>query len=103
MENIVALELMRKRSLDPRNEIYYWKDHQQKEVDFVIKIGDKIEECIQVTYAKNKTDIDKRETSSLTKASKKLRCDNLTVITWDYQHDRGGIKYIPLWKWLLEQ
>ncbi len=101
MENIVAVELERYKSADPKQEIYYWKDHQQNEVDFIVKKGKRIMECIQVTYASDPIDIEKREMRSLLKASKELKCKKLLVITWDYEDTKDGIGYIPLWKWLL--
>ena len=101
MENLVAIELMRRRSYWNRSwEIYYWKDHQQREVDFVVKEGEKVKECIQVTYASGKDEIERREIRALEKASGELRCEEKTVITWDYEED-GEIKFVPLWKWLL--
>ncbi|MHC1611263.1 MAG: hypothetical protein ACXQTW_06680 [Candidatus Methanospirareceae archaeon] len=41
------------------------------------------------------------------KASEELNCDDMRVITWDYESDEvefkgRRIKFIPLWKWLLE-
>ena len=102
MENIVAIELQRAKSFDPQLEIYYWKDHQQREVDFIVKKKNSILECIQVTYASNPYDIDKREMRSLLKASQELHCKNLGMITWDYESTENNIHYIPLWKWLLQ-
>ena len=102
MENIVAIELMRRKSYW-RNEweIYYWKDHQGREVDFVVKEGDRVSELIQVTYASGRDEIERREIKALEKASEELKCKRKTVITWDYE-DVGEIKFIPLWKWLLK-
>ena len=94
MENVVALELLRRRE----GKIYYWKDHQQREVDFVVVKGTKVNELIQVTYSVN--DIKKREIESLKKASEELKCKKMKVITWDYEEE-GEIRYTPLWKWLL--
>jgi len=37
----------------------------------------------------------------LDKAGKELECKKKTVITWDYEED-WEIRYVPLWKWLLE-
>ncbi|MEM3238427.1 MAG: hypothetical protein QXX11_05895 [Thermoplasmata archaeon] len=41
------------------------------------------------------------------KASYELKCDNLSVITWDYEDevriDKKKIEFIPLWKWLVEE
>jgi len=102
MENIVAIELMRRKSYWHREwEIYYWKDHQQREVDFVVKEGEKVKELIQVTYASGKDEIERRELKALEKASEELRCKRKTVITWDYEEE-GEVRFVPLWKWLLQ-
>ncbi len=106
MENLVAIEL-KKRELQKEFGIFYWKDYQQREVDFVIKEGLKIKQLIQVTYASDRDEIDKREIKSLLKASELLKCKNLLVITWDYEAEEEikskKIKFIPLWKWLLSR
>ena len=95
MENLVAVELLRRES-----ELYYWKDYQQREVDFVVKEGEKVRELIQVTYASGKDEVERRELRALEKASEELRCKKKTVITWDYEED-GEVRFVPLWKWLL--
>ncbi len=106
MENLVFIEL-KKKELEGKHEIYYWKDYQQREVDFVIKEGIKVKQLIQVTYASDKDEIEKRELKALVAASKELRCNNLLVITWDYEAeekiDSKKIKFLPLWKWLLRE
>jgi len=108
MENLVAVELMRRKSYWFKNqEIYYWKDYQQNEVDFLVKEGEKIKQLIQVTYASNKNEIETREIKGLLKASELLNCKNLVVITWDYEDEitieNRKIVFRPLWKWLLIQ
>lgn len=106
MENTVAVQLQRKVAIEPALEVYYWKDHQQNEVDFVVKKGPKVKQLIQVTYANERHEINERETKSLIKASKELRCKDLKIITWDYEDeeilDKNTIKFIPIWKWLLD-
>lgn len=106
MENIVFLHLLRETNQNPLLTFYYWKDYNQNEVDFIIKDGLKVKELVQVTYASNKDEIDRRETSSLLKASEVIKCDNLSIITWDYEDnikiDNNTIKCVPLWKWLLK-
>ncbi len=105
IENTIAVELIRRKSYENNIEIYYWKDHQQREVDFVIKEGVRTMELIQVTYASGRDEIENREIKSLLKASDELKCKNLKIITWDYEDeiviDNRKIKCIPLWKWLL--
>jgi len=107
MENIVFLELLRRKFYVHSDwELYYWKDHRGREVDFVVKHADKVEELIQVTYASGKNEISERETVALEIACKELKCDNLLVITWDYEGAQsiGGktVTFVPLWKWLLK-
>ena len=104
MENTVFLELVRSKNENPLMDIFYYK-LSDGEVDFVLKKGSKIKQLIQVTYASSKDEIEKREIKSLLKASKELKCKDLLVITWDYEgeekHDKKKIKFIPLWKWLI--
>lgn len=104
-ENLVSLGLKR-HSLNTGAEIYYWKDAQGREVDFVIKQGLKIQQLIQVCYDVTDYDTKKREIKALLRAGKELRCKNLLIITQDREgeEETGGrtIKYLPLWKWLLQ-
>ena len=58
-----------------------------------------VDQLIQVTYATDK--VEERETKSLIKASKELKCKNMIIITWDYEGMVDGIGCLPLWKWLL--
>ena len=71
MENVVAVDLMRRKSYSHSNmEIYYWKDHRQREVDFILKNGGKIEQLMQVTDASGEDEIKRREINSLMTAWK---------------------------------
>jgi len=106
IENIVFLELQRKTNSNPLLEVFYWKDYQQREVDFVIKEGTQINQLIQVTYELTEEN-EKREIRSLLKASRELNCDNLLMITWDQaeviKKNKKKIKQTQLWQWLIEQ
>lgn len=106
MENLVFLELKRAESKGEISAIFYWKDYQGKEVDFVLKEGLKIKQLIQVTYISSFDEIRKQEIKGLIKASEQLKCKDLLVITWDYEDEvkisNKKIKFIPLWKWLLK-
>lgn len=108
MENAVAIELLRRKKYSFNEfEINYWKNHEQKEVDFLIRKNNKILQLIQVTFASHKKEIQERETKNLITASQELKCDNLLIITWDYEteevQEKKKIKFTPLWKWLLAQ
>ncbi len=104
MENAVASELKRVHSQEFR-EVYYWKDYQHNEVDFVVKDKKKILQLIQVSYIADRKNIREREIKSLLKASQELNCNNLLIVTWDFESEEryGGkvIRFVPLWKWLL--
>jgi hypothetical protein len=107
-ENLVAIELMRRKTLSPSLEIYYWQDYSAKEVDFVLKEGPRIKQLIQVCYDIENYDTKIRKLKSLIKAGREIKAgsSNLLVITSDYEgeekFDNKTIKFIPLWKWLLE-
>ncbi len=104
MENIVAVELLRRFSTSPTVKIYYLKINE-KEVDFVLKEGLGIRQLIQVSYVSSKDEISKREIAALLKAGEELKCGNLIIITWDIEEqirmNGKTVKLIPLWKWLL--
>jgi predicted AAA+ superfamily ATPase len=107
MENTVFTELLRRKLyFNPNWELYYWKDHTGKEIDFVVKNAESICQLIQVTYASSKNEIDQRELDSFRVASTEMKCDNMLVITWDYEGntivDEKVVEFIPLWKWLLK-
>lgn len=109
MENVVYLELLRRKT--PLLEFFYWKNLQQEEVDFVINEKGQTKELIQVCSDVSDSETKRRETRSLLKASKELKCKNLLIVTRDYESEeeqewfdiRGKIKFIPLWKWLLSR
>jgi len=106
MENLVAIELQRTKSISPLIEIFYWKDQQGREVDFVIRDGLAVKQLIQVTNASNREEIQKREITGLLRAEEEFKCSNLLVITWEYEGEDmvedKKIVYRPLWKWLIE-
>ncbi len=107
MENLVFLEL-KKMELENRiDEIFYWKDYQGREVDFVVKEELNVRKVIQVTYASDMDEIERREIIGLVKAADIFKKDRpeLVVITWNYEAEEEikgkKIKFVPLWKWLL--
>ncbi|MBO3755195.1 MAG: ATP-binding protein [Candidatus Brockarchaeota archaeon] len=104
MENVVAVELLRRFSTSPTTRIYHVKVNE-REVDFAVKEGLKINQLIQVSYVSDRDEISKREIEALLKAGLELKCNNLSIITWDVEEQINvngkTIKLIPLWKWLL--
>ncbi|MEO0115208.1 MAG: ATP-binding protein [candidate division WOR-3 bacterium] len=103
-ENVVFQELQRRFKED---EIFYWRDEKQREVDFVIKKGLKPEMLLQVAYDVEDFETKRRETTALLRASNVLQCNRLIIITADYETEEKmkgkRIKFLPLWKWLLSE
>ena len=93
-ENLVLIELKRREK-----NIYYWKN--RNEVDFVIKNNNQTLVAMNVTYS---DEIDEREIRGLKefKTEFKSKITELVILTKDMKKEEGGIKFIPLWKWLLE-
>lgn len=107
LENLVAVELQRRRSYwEPDLEVFYWKDHGQREVDFVLKQGRAVRQLLQVTRISDRLELDPRELEALTRAGEALRCDRLTVLTWDLEDelrsDGKRIELRPVVDWLLD-
>jgi len=100
VENIVAVELLR-RGFD----LYYWKSRQQEEVDFVLKKGTQVNNCIQVCYEIKTVDTKQRELKALLKAMDTFQIRDGVIITGtleeQHQIDNKTIHFYPLWKWLL--
>ncbi|MCS7385433.1 MAG: ATP-binding protein [archaeon GB-1867-005] len=103
MENLVFMHLLRDFG---RNKISYYKTINGQEVDFVIRENSRVKQLIQVCYEIEDFNVKEREVKSLLRASRDLSCNNLLIITYDYEDvERIGNRKIifkPLWKWLLK-
>jgi predicted AAA+ superfamily ATPase len=106
LENAAFIELQHRKAKNPLLEIFYWQDYKKREVDFVIMQGRDIQELIQVCDRIDDFRAKERETRALVNASEQLKCDKLSVLTFDYEKEENinGKKVIfkPLWKWLIE-
>lgn len=104
-ENAVFLELKRRSYLDPNLELYYWKNAQHEEVDFLIKADTKVKELIQVCWDISDMNTKKRELRALLKALEEFNLENGLVITEDFEGEEiigdKKIRYVSLYKWLL--
>jgi predicted AAA+ superfamily ATPase len=102
MENAVFLELIR-RGLATDSSLFY--HDSGKEVDFVLNEKGKITRLIQVCYDIEDFNTKERELSALVKGVGELKCDDLMVITYDYEnveeYKGWKIKFVPVWKWLM--
>lgn len=92
VENLVFLELKR-----AEKEVYYWKN--KGEVDFIIKNKDNSISAINVSYTDN---IEGREIKALLEFKREFnRVKELLLLTKNTEKNECGVKFIPLWKWLL--
>ena len=103
LENIVYLELQRRRA-DDDAEIYYYKD-QTHDIDFCRVKHGKIVQFVQVAYAIGGDKTRKREIDSLFSVARKTGCRNLLLVT---DHDQETVSadgivvdVVPARDWLL--
>lgn len=99
LENMVALELLRRYGLD--EQVFFY--NRNVEVDFYVPDAGI---AIQVSYAPRKTDDTwLRETSALVSFNKRIRCNRLLILTYEEEDeveiDGASIELFPVWKWLL--
>ncbi len=103
LEGLVFQELV-KSGFEPNRDIFYW-EKGGKEVDFIVKEGDRMGQLIQVTYASGRDEVEEREIKSLIRAGEYLGCRDLLIVTWDYEDeikiDGAEIKFVPAWKWAI--
>ena len=82
LENQVFIELLRK-GYDTENTLFYYRSRNDKETDFVLRRGTKVERLIQVCYDLSNEKTLKREVSSLIECAGELHCNDLTIVTFD--------------------
>ena len=101
LETVVLIHLVRKC----KNEgwdVYYLKD-RSGECDFIVCNGNKVLQCIQVSYDISAEKTRKREINGLLLAQKHTKCDNLLLLT-DHAYeelDKDGhhILIQPVYEW----
>ena len=100
LENIVALELFRRRGAEKK--IFYWQGGH--ECDFVVQREELVEELIQVTWDMTDEDTRKREIEGLKEAAIGTKCDKLTIVTREMKEtiEEGGyrIEVVGIEEWL---
>ena len=81
LENIVAIELMRRLRLATQ-ELYYLRDGRSYEVDFAVVDRGHVTQLVQVTYdfTSPRTKLYNREIGGLLKAAAATHCHDLTLI-----------------------
>lgn len=100
-ENAVFCELRRKT-----DEIYYYKTHNGKEVDFIIRKKNGIKELYQACISLSGENTFKREVSALIQGMKELDLSTGFIITKEEKKeidtDSGIIRVIPFDDWVTE-
>ena len=106
LENIVFIELLR-RDYKPELDLFYYRTRNDREIDFLVRKGHRIEQLIQVCYDMEQPKVRKREIDALLEAAKELNCTDLLLITWEKEDlieiDQLKIKLLPAYKWLLNR
>ena len=100
LENMVAMELIRRYGIDERVFFY----NRNIEVDFYIPDAAL---AIQVSYNPHKTDETwQRESTALIKFTKVLDCQRLLILSYDTEEtvevNGKTIEVMPVWKWLIQ-
>ncbi len=105
METQVYIELLR-RNRPLGRDIFYYRERNGIEADFVVCKGNLVQEIYQVSYDISKEKTLKRELRGLMAASKATKCDNLYLITdTEYRTleiDGKIVNVIPAYEWLLQ-
>jgi len=106
MENIVANRLLNYTKINPNLSLYYFKDFQNHEVDFILRQKEEVKAAFQVSFITKEELINPREVKSLIKARKIFEVKNLKIITWDLEKEIvvKGTKIIfqPFYKRMIE-
>jgi uncharacterized protein len=103
LENIIFLELKRRGK-----NLYYHREN--KECDFIIQHGTKIQDAIQVTYSLSDQNTRQREFDGLIEALEKYTLKSGLILTDSEEGEETihvknttyRIRILPVWKWLLD-
>ena len=101
LENQVFIELVR-RGYDTEKTMFYYRSRNDKEVDFVLRQGVHIQRLVQVCYDMSSPKTEKREVDAIVECAGELKCDNLTIVTYDdertIEKDGYKINIVPIAK-----
>jgi hypothetical protein len=105
MEQVVFSNLHARLQRLPKHNLYYYRNQQRYEVDFVIQQQETTQHLVQVSYLRPGDLIPKREMRNLALAAEKLDCQQLTLVTWDLAEqqtvDGYEVELVPLDQFLL--
>ena len=101
LETIVLSHLIRKCQYEGW-DVYYLKE-RSGECDFVVCDGNRVLQCIQVSYDISSEKTLKREVNGLLLANRQTGCENLLLLTdhefKDIEKDRHRISVSPVYEW----
>ncbi|MCH5301192.1 MAG: ATP-binding protein [Prevotella sp.] len=102
LENLVFLELLRRKNKVSEN-IFYYHSRNNRETDFVLREKFQIVQLIQVCYDMTAPKTAKREVDSIMECAAELKCDNMLIITWEQdtviEKDDKRITVLPFHRW----
>jgi predicted AAA+ superfamily ATPase len=102
LENLVAIEIRRRG-----HELFYWKNGNGLETDFLVRAGIKIESAIQVAARLADSKVKKREINGLLAAMQRFDLKEGLILTGEESGrekiDDKIVHYQPIWQWLLSE
>ena len=105
LETIVLLHLIRKCNYEGW-DVYYLKD-RSGECDFVVCDGNKVLQCIQVSYDISNEKTRKREINGLLLAHRQTKCKNLLLLKGhgyqETEKDGIAITIKPVYEWACQE
>lgn len=106
LENIVFIELFRREGHLENRNVFYYRDKNNSECDFVVVKREKPFEAIQVAYLLDEKDRE-REIKGMLSAMSFFGLENGLILTFEQEEEiaveNKKIKVMPVWKWLLPE
>lgn len=102
LENLVFIELKIRN-----NDVYFYKDEDNFECDFLIVENKRVKEAYQVCFSLSKKETEEREVKGLLSALRKYNLKKGTIITYNFEKelrvDGFIINFVPAFKWFLDK
>ncbi|MEI6509602.1 MAG: ATP-binding protein [bacterium] len=101
LENLVFMKYLQDGA-----DVFYWKDAQGYEVDFVVMKRGKIGEICQVSFDVSEAKAKQRELRALLRALDFFQVKEGLIVTEELEAEETAngylIRYVPIWKFLLQ-
>lgn len=101
LENQVFLEFLR-RGYGPERTLFYFRSRNDREVDFVLLNGTKVESLVQVCYDLSHPKAQKREVDAIMECADDLSFHSLTIVTNSEEREivsgQSTVRVVPVWK-----